>query len=118
MTHDQQMQFKKLFASMKNTNLAIKFDISVEEVVKLGRHWSLGKDKKLFDDQVMTRWSAGDIETLRTFYPTMPNEMMALTLNRTVLSVISKACRLGLRKNEDYLARMGRDNVSFRKDRQ
>lgn len=117
MNHDQQLQFKRDFGVMKNENLAKKYNISIEEVVDLGELYSLGKDKKLFRDIPTKLWTPEEIQQLRDLYPMLPNETVATSIGRTVSSVMSKAYYLGIKKDRDRLAVMGRENVRHRKDR-
>ena len=62
----------------------------------------------------MPRWDGPAIEALKEFYPKMSNLDLALKLNRSVKSVVSKAHNLGLKKEVERLREMGRENVSLR----
>ena len=62
----------------------------------------------------MPRWSADEVEQLRAIYPSQPNLAVAKMLGRSVKSVLSKANELGLKKSEDRLRSMGRENVELR----
>ncbi|MDP7559887.1 MAG: hypothetical protein QF745_05045, partial [Planctomycetota bacterium] len=58
------------------------------------------------------------IELLRNLYPTTPNLEIAQNLNRSVKSVVSKAHDLKLKKSQERLQSMGRENVSLRYEKQ
>ena len=64
----------------------------------------------------MPRWSLDDIGVLREMYSGHSNLDIAKRLNRTVKSVVSKAHDLGLKKSEERLRVMGRENVRVRYD--
>jgi DNA-binding NarL/FixJ family response regulator len=62
----------------------------------------------------MPRWNASELEVLRALYPTRSNLEIALELQRSVKSVVSKAHHLGLKKEIERLREMGRENVRLR----
>jgi len=62
----------------------------------------------------MPRWAAPEIEQLKHWYPITANLDIALKLNRSVKSVVSKAHHLGLEKSPERLSKMGCENVARR----
>jgi hypothetical protein len=65
----------------------------------------------------MPRWTPDHVGLLRQLYPDTPNLEIAHNLNRTLKSVVSKAHDLGLKKSQDRLRNMGRENVRLRYDK-
>jgi hypothetical protein len=61
------------------------------------------------------RWTEKELDALKTFYPTKDNEWLAhYIIGRTASGVRTKAYHLGLKKSAEFLAAMGRSNVSVR----
>ncbi len=110
-------EFKSLYGSMLDENLAIKFGISVMEVDRLATEHRLGKDKRLFMGGRMPRWSEEEEEMLRTHFATTSSIWLAKKLRRSVKSITSKAHIMHLRKDIERIVEMGRENVAKRRDR-
>ena len=119
-TQEEIAEFKRLYGTRTDEDLAAIFGRTVDSVKRLGARYCLAKDKafvrRLTGSSAtrMPRWDAPAIESLREFYPKMSNLDLALKLNRSVKSVVSKAHNLGLKKEVERLREMGRENVSLR----
>lgn len=118
MSPDDIREFKRVFGTSRDHDLAEQFGISVSEVKRLGIQLCLGKDKKRFPVKRMPRWTAEEVELLRSLYGYSSNTEIARKLKRTVKSVVSKAHNLELKKHPERLEEMGRQNVKLRRDRQ
>ena len=62
----------------------------------------------------MPRWKAEELAILRQDYAVESNLEIARRLGRSVKSVVSKAHHLALKKSDDRLREMGRENVKVR----
>jgi len=119
-TQDEIAEFKRLYGTRTDEDLALIFGRTLESVKRLGARYCLAKDKafvrKLTGSAAtrMPRWDPPEIEKLRQLYPISSNLDIAQKLNRSVKSVVSKAHNLGLKKEVDRLREMGRENVSMR----
>lgn len=118
MTPDNIREFKRCYGTTLDFTLAEQFSISVSEVRRMAVQLCLGKDKKSFPIERMPRWTAEEVETLKSLYGYSGNAEVARKLNRTIKSVVAKAHNLGLKKHADRLQEMGRQNVKLRRDRQ
>lgn len=107
-------EFKRLYGTTPNAELATMFDLSEEEVEGLAKRLALGKSRKVFRVERMPRWETEEIDRLRSLFPDASNEAIALLLNRTVKAIVAKAHQLGLRKHPTRLTAMGRENISKR----
>ncbi len=113
-------ELKRIFGSRTDEDLSLSFGRSVEEIRRFAAENGLSKDKgfmrRLHGAQAtrMPRWSAAELEILRTSYPVEANLDLAKRLGRSVKSVVSKAHTLGLKKSAERLQEMGRTNVSVR----
>jgi hypothetical protein len=67
--------------------------------------------------RAMPRWTAAEVDHLRTLYPEHDNLVVAKALGRTVTGVANKANQLGLKKSPTLLATIGRQNVGLRYQR-
>lgn len=118
MNQEQLRNFKKLYGSRTTEVLSRMFHISPEQILQLAVEHSLGKDKRWFPGNRMPRWTKEQVELLVEMYPNESNSVIAQRVQRTVSSVVTKAHALGLKKDQSRLTQMGRENVSYRKDRQ
>lgn len=117
MSPDDTREFKRLYGTSRDQDLAEKFGISKMQVILLAGKLCLGKDKKWFPVERMPRWTSEEVEALRSLYGYAGNAEVARKLKRTIKSVVAKAHNLGLKKHPDRLAEMGRQNVKLRRDR-
>lgn len=119
-TQEEVVEFKRLYGTRTDEDLAAIFGRSIDAVKRLGARYCLAKDKafvrRLTGSSAtrMPRWSAEEIELLTVIYPLEPNLVIAQKLNRSVKSIVSKAHNLGLKKADERLEEMGRENVSLR----
>ena len=119
-SRDDVARFKKIYGTRDDVDLAVVFGRSEEDVRKLAAKYKLAKDKAYRRKKEgeaatrMPRWSAAEVEILKQMYPDEANLDIAQRLDRTVKSVVSKAHNLGLKKSNERLQRMGRENVSLR----
>jgi len=119
-TQEEVVEFKRLYGTRTDEDLAAIFGRSIDAVKRLGARYCLAKDKafvrRLTGSSAtrMPRWSAEEIELLTVIYPLEPNLEIAQKLNRSVKSIVSKAHNLGLKKADERLEEMGRENVSLR----
>jgi hypothetical protein len=119
-TQDEVAEFKRLYGTRTDDDLAIIFGRTLEAVKRLGARYCLAKDKafvrRLTGSSAtrMPRWDRHSIGMLVELYPKTANLDLALRLNRSVKSVVSKAHNLGLKKEIERLREMGRENVGMR----
>jgi len=119
-TQEEIVEFKRLYGTRTDEDLAAIFGRSLDAVKRLGARYCLAKDKafvrKLTGSSAtrMPRWSDEEIAMLAEIYPLTPNLDIAQRLNRSVKSIVSKAHNLGLKKADERLEEMGRENVSLR----
>lgn len=119
-TQEEIADFKRLYGTRTDEDLALIFGRTLESVKRLGERYCLAKDKafvrKLTGSAAtrMPRWDKAAIDQLRDLYPKTANLDLALKLNRSVKSIVSKAHNLGLKKEVERLREMGRENVGMR----
>jgi hypothetical protein len=112
--------FKRLYGTRTDDDLALIFGRTLDSVQRLAERYRLAKDKafvrKLTGTAAtrMPRWDRAAIEQLKELYPKTANLDLALKLNRSVKSIVSKAHNLGLKKQVERLREMGRENVGMR----
>ena len=106
--------FKLAYGTMKDSNLAKKFGISSKEVERLAVLFCLGKDKKVFLDGTMPRWTDEEVIVLRKLYPHQSTVEVATQMGRTVKSIVAKAYNLGMHKTTSRLSSMGKENRKLR----
>ena len=113
-------EFKKLYGTRTDEDLALIFGRSVKDIRERAKRYCLAKDKaflrKISGESAtrMPRWADDEIKQLEKLYPDHSNLEIAKILDRSVKSVVSKAHNLGLKKDDDRLKAMGRENVSRR----
>jgi hypothetical protein len=119
-SHDEVQRLRRIYGRRTDEDLALILGRSVESIRRQAARYALAKDKAFVrrlsgaSSTRMPRWSEDELELLRQRYPTEPNLEIARSLSRSVKSVVSKAHHLGLRKDEERLKAMGRENVSRR----
>jgi hypothetical protein len=119
-TRDEIARFKRIYGTRTDSDLVAVFGRPIEVIRALALKHALAKDKtfrrKLEGESAtrMPRWYPQEVELLRELYPSEPNLEIARRLSRTVKSVVSKAHNLNLKKSNERLQRMGRENVSLR----
>lgn len=119
-TRDELAELKRVYGTRTDEDLSRVFSRPVSELRKVAEELALAKDKafvrKLVGEAAtrMPRWRADELELLARDYPVLSNLELARTLGRSVKSVVSKAHHLGLKKSEERLRTMGRENVSLR----
>ena len=119
-TRDELVRFKRIFGTRTDEDLAAVFGRSLQSIRALAAKHALAKDKafkRRLEGEASTRmprWSAEEVELLRQLYPSVANLEIAQRLKRTVKSVVSKAHNLELKKSNERLKEMGRQNVSLR----
>jgi hypothetical protein len=120
LSREQVTEFKRIYGRRTDDDLAMIFSSSPEEIQRLAKEYALAKDKafvrKRKGDSAtrMPRWTQAELEFLKREYLVQPNIQLALHLDRSVKSVVSKAHNLGLKKSSQRLREMGRQNVSLR----
>lgn len=114
------VELKRMYGTRTDEDIARIFGRTLESVTAKATELCLAKDKafirKLSGTAAtrMPRWTPEEIKKLEELYPEHSNLEIAQMLDRSVKSVVSKAHNLGLRKDRDRLAEMGRQNVSLR----
>lgn len=108
---------RRRFSRTPDAELAQIFGCDEDAVRAKAEELALSKDKRAFKGRPMPRWTATEIAELRQDYANTPNVTLARRFRRSVKSVNSKAHGLGLRKDSERLASMGRENVAMREDR-
>ncbi|MCB9916094.1 MAG: hypothetical protein H6828_13280 [Planctomycetes bacterium] len=113
-------ELKRLYGTRVDDDIARIFGRKTEDVSAKAAELCLAKDKAFVRKLAgaaatpMPRWTADEIKLLEELYPAHSNLDIAKQLERSVKSVVSKAHNLGLKKDRDRLAEMGRQNVSLR----
>lgn len=111
---------KSSYGTHTDEELALRFGRTVEEIRALAQELRLSKDKAFVKRlrgkgaTRMPRWREAEIELLRDLYPTRKNLDLARQLGRSAASVVTKAHYLKLKKSDQRLREMGRENVSVR----
>ncbi|MEZ5979443.1 MAG: hypothetical protein R3F34_14660 [Planctomycetota bacterium] len=122
-SHDEVQHLRRIYGRRTDEDLARIFGRSVDSIRRQAGKFALAKDKAFVRRIVgpaatrMPRWTEEDLEKLRELYASTPNLEIAKALSRSVKSVVSKAHHLGLKKDEDRLREMGRENVKRRYQR-
>lgn len=112
--------FKRSHGTHTDEELALRFARNVKEIRALARELRLSKDKAFVKRLCgkgatrMPRWREEEIELLRDLYPARRNLELASQLGRSAASVVTKAHYLKLKKSDQRLQEMGRENVSVR----
>lgn len=65
----------------------------------------------------MPRWTVEQLEYIRDNYTSLSNKELSCRTGKTVKAINTFAVRFGLRKSQERLAEMGRQNVSMRWDK-
>lgn len=113
-------ELKRLYGTRVDEDIARIFGRTPADVTAKAHELCLAKDKAFVRKLAgtastrMPRWSKEEIQRLEELYPVHSNLEIAKLLDRSVKSVVSKAHNLGLRKDRQRLAEMGRQNVSLR----
>jgi hypothetical protein len=116
----QVLEFRRLYGTHTDADLAERFGLCLDEVQALARRFALAKDKAFnrrlpgAEPTAMPRWTRAELDLLVQLYPGTANLEIARRLKRTIKSVVSKAHHLGLKKTQSRLAEMGRENVALR----
>ena len=119
-TREELAELKRIYGTRTDEDLSRVFSRPVSDLQKIAAELALAKDKafvrKLVGEAAtrMPRWRAEELAILARDYPVLPNLELARVLGRSVKSVVSKAHHLGLKKTEERLRTMGRENVSLR----
>ncbi len=122
-TREEIQHLKRLYGRRTDRDLAHILQRSQDSVRRMARRLALAKDKAFLrklegaNSTRMPRWSAEELARLVELYPGTANLEIAHLLGRSVKSIVSKAHHMGLRKGDDRLREMGRQNVSLRRDR-
>jgi len=122
-SHDEVQRLRRVYGQRTDEDLAVILGRSVESIRRQAARYALAKDKafvrklKGASSTRMPRWTEKELELLRELYPAEANLEIARRLSRSVKSVVSKAHHLGLKKDEERLREMGRQNVSRRYSR-
>lgn len=117
-THDELRILRLAYGSQSDEWLVEAFGRELEDIDAKARELALAKNKAAHVGTLkMPRWTAADLELLRARHATTSNLELALILRRSVKSIASKSCALGLKKTGAYLEGMGRVNVKLRRDR-
>ncbi|MFT7678294.1 MAG: hypothetical protein ACI8QC_002280 [Planctomycetota bacterium] len=123
-SHEDEADFKRLYGTRTNEDLAIVFGRSLIAIEACAGRLCISKDKAFLRRQTggkattrMPRWQSSELDQLRVLYPQASNLEIAKALGRSVKSVVSKAHNLGLKKDPSRLKEMGRQNVSLRYSR-
>jgi hypothetical protein len=114
---DDVLELRRSYGRQTNAQIARRLHKSRSEISVKASELALAKDKRAFPGSKMPRWSADELELLRSLYPIMPSIQIAKRMGRSLKSVSSKGVALGLRKNVGRLREMGRENVQWRRDR-
>lgn len=111
---------RQIYGTRTDEDLATVFGRTVDSIRRAAAKLALSKDKafvrRLRGESAtrMPRWEPEELALLEELYPSTPNLDIAHRVGRSVKSVVSKAHHLGLRKDPERLAEMGRENVAQR----
>ncbi|MFN0207830.1 MAG: hypothetical protein ACKVS6_16095 [Planctomycetota bacterium] len=139
---DELKRFKSIYGSREDEHLAIVFGCPIEDIQNTAKEMQLAKDKSsirkwrvrsapaqrngeagagapgidtsAYVAMKMPRWTPAEIQQLRALYPSALNVHIARAIGRSVKSIMSKANDLKLGKSKEFLAEMGKSNVSVR----
>ncbi len=128
--HQERQRLKELFATRADIDLEVCLSRPRDEIQAMARALCLAKDKRFLVQEAvrrhraepspgrqgatMPRWTADEVERLRAIYADRDNLEVARALGRSVTSVANKANQLGLHKEREVLASIGRLNVGIR----
>jgi hypothetical protein len=119
-TRTEIAQFKLVYGTRNDDDLARIFGRDIEEIRRLARERGLSKDKAFLKKlrgvgaTRMPRWKPEELAILKASYADGSNLEIARRLGRSVKSVVSMAHRFGLKKSPDRLHEMGQANVRAR----
>ena len=122
-TRDELRQLKELYGTRTDEDLEVCLSRGREDIRTKADRLCLSKDKRFAKQRMgtkteggmrMPRWTATEIVRLRELYCASDNLAVARELGRSVASVANKANQLGLRKDPQLLAQIGRKNVALR----
>lgn len=122
-TQGELADLKRFYGSRRDEDLVPILGRSVAAIRRQAKVLQLAKDKGFLrrlegkPATRMPRWSPDEIKQLAKLYAELPNLEVARRLGRSVKSVVSKAHELELRKSDERLRDMGRENVALREDR-
>lgn len=122
-SREEVQRLRQLYGRRTDRDLANILQRSIDSVRRMARRLALAKDKAFLrqlegsNSTRMPRWSAEELARLVDLYPATANLEIAHLLGRSVKSIVSKAHHMGLRKGDERLREMGRQNVSLRRDR-
>ncbi len=115
---------KRCYGTRASEDVSLILGRPVERIEEKAKELRLAKDKGFQrrhgggGSVRMPRWKPEEIEMLKELYPDYDNHSIAVMLNRTVKSVVSKAHDQGLKKSSSRLRTMGRENVRARYEKQ
>jgi|FLOH01.1.fsa_nt_gi hypothetical protein len=113
-------QLKRFFGTRDSKDVSVILGRPIHRIEVKAEELCLAKDKGFQRRRGsgapvrMPRWRPEEIELLCKLYPNEDNLAIATRLKRTVKSVVSKAHDLKLKKSENRLREMGRENVRAR----
>ena len=122
-TRDELRQLKELYGTRTDEDLEVCLSRGRGDIREMAGRLCLSKDKRFTKQRMgvktergmrMPRWTAAEITRLRELYCGSDNLAVARELGRSVASVANKANQLGLRKDPQLLAQIGRKNVALR----
>lgn len=122
-TQSEIAELKRLYGSRRDEDLVSILGRNIAAIRRQAKTLQLAKDKGFLrrlegaPASRMPRWSPDEIRSLVKLYAELPNLEVARRLGRSVKSIVSKAHELDLKKSEDRLRHMGRENVALREDR-
>lgn len=116
-TPDAIKALRRSYGNTDNAALAEQLCVSLEELERKAAEFALSKDKRTFKGRPMPRWTPTQIEEFVRLYPKLSNIELALRIGRSTKAIVSKAHAMKLKKSEERLEEMGRENVSCRPGR-
>jgi len=116
-TADEIVVLRRSYGTKNNAWIAERLGKSETAIASKASDLALAKDKRRFKGRKMPQWNSVEVATLRRLYPVHANVDIAHALGRSLKSITSKGCPLGLRKDSQRLREMGQENVVKRRDR-
>lgn len=120
-SHDELRTLKRFYGTRSDADLEVCLQRASADLVAQARRLCLRKDKRFAKQHRRAagaapapRWTAPEVQRLRSIYADRDNLEVARLLGRSVASVANKAWQTGLQKSAAVLERIGRSNVAVR----
>jgi hypothetical protein len=119
-THAEDRLLVEVYGHRHDEGLSLLFTRPVEDVQQRAKELAVAKDKAYRRAEFgasstrMPRWTEEQYRILREMYPTFSNLEIARRIGRSLKSVTSTGHKLGLKKSEERMREMGKENIRHR----